>query len=169
MEIEDQWKEVFGEPMAPQMLTRILKIQKAMNLRDDDGILQILIPLEFYLRLYEQFPASARKESEAILNQIKSASSAVLKETTKNIDLVVVDAKKQIAEESEKAKTSMARALDATIPRKIDEAVKEVVEKIEKKKSNFFESVLVFVSGIAAAGVIAGVSWWAGTKGFFNS
>lgn len=169
MEIEDQWKEVFGEPMAPQMLTRILKIQKAMNLRDDDGILQILIPLEFYLRLYEQFPASARKESEVILNQIKSASAEVLRETTKNINLVVVEGKRQIAEESEKAKTSMARALDATIPRKIDEAVKEVVEKIEKKKSNFFESVLVFVSGIAAAGVIAGVSWWAGTKGFFNS
>ena len=169
MEIEEQWKEVFGEPMSPQILTRILKIQKAMNLRDDDGILQILIPLEFYLRLYEQFPASARKESEVILNQIKSASAEVLRETTKNIDLVVIDAKKQIAEESEKAKTSMARALDATIPRKIDEAVKEVVEKIEKKKSNFLESVLVFVSGIAAAGGIGAMCWWAGAKGFFSS
>jgi hypothetical protein len=169
MNVEESFKNVMGRAMTQDEVTRYLKFQKEFEVPDTDPTWIMFVYFEFYLRIYEQIPLSMRKESEVILNQIKSASSAVLKETTKNIDLVVAEGKKQIAEESERGKTALAKALDATLPRKIDEAVKEVVDKIEKKKSNSFESVLIFMMGVFAAGVIAGVSWWAGTKGFFNS
>lgn len=168
MNVEESFKNVMGRAMTPDEVTRYLKFQKEFEVPDTDPTWIMFVYFEFYLRIYEQIPVSMRKESEVILNQIKSAAAAVLKETTKSIDLVVAEGKKQIVEESERSKTAMAKALDATLPRKIDEAMKEIAEKLEKKKSNFFESVLIFVMGIIAAGVIAGVSWWAGTQGFFQ-
>ena len=169
MNVEQSFQNVMGRAMNPDEVTRYLKFQKEFEVPDTDPTWIMFVYFEFYLRIYEQIPKSMRKESEVVLDQIKSAASSVLKETTKNIDLVVAEGKKQIAEESERGKTAMAKALDATLPRKIDEAVKEAVDKIEKKKSNFFESVIVFVSGIAASGVIGAMCWWAGAKGFLGS
>lgn len=155
MEIEAQWKEIFGEKMPPDVLNRVLKIQKAMNLKDDDGIWQILIPLEFYQRLHEQIPGSMRKESETILGQIKSASADVLRETAGAVVKIQEQAVIDIGIEREKAKTALAKALDTTMPGKIKEATDAITTAVEKSKGRKFWGEMASIGiGIGIAFVI---------------
>lgn len=146
--IEEEWKKIFGEAMPADVLNRFLKIQKALNIRDDDALWQIIVPLEYYQRLHSHIPLSMRKESDAILSQIKSASAAVLAETIAAASKSKTDAIAEINKERERAKTAFAKALDSTLPDKIGEATAEIKQTIEKQKIGFFEKSMLVLAGM---------------------
>ena len=130
MEIERHWQEIFGEAMPPEVLTRILKIQKIMNIKDDDALWQILIPLEFYQRINEQLPASMRAECEAITRQVKETSGVVIRSAAAEIDKTQATAKTEIEALTARTKQEIAKALVQAMTGAVDKAISQITESV---------------------------------------
>jgi hypothetical protein len=130
MEIENHWQEIFGEAMPPEVLTRVLKIQKVMNIKDDDALLEILIPLEFYQRLHEQIPASMRAECEAVTRQVKESSGAVIRSAAEEIDKTHATAKTEIEALTARTKQEIAKALGQAMTGAVDKAIAQITESV---------------------------------------
>lgn len=130
MEIEERWKEIFGEAMPPDVLNRILKIQKIMGIKDDDGIWQVIIPLEYYQRLHEQLPSSMRAESEVITRQVKEASGSVIRAAAEEVQKGQKLALLEIKKAQEEAKGDVARALGPTL----ETEIRKTISKLSTKK-----------------------------------
>jgi hypothetical protein len=123
MEIEKLWKEVTGKTMSPEVSSRILKIQKALNIRDDDGLWEIILALEFYQNLYEVWPSSVRAETEVVAKQLKEASVAVATATSAEVKASRELAAREIVKMQEEAKANIANALGGTLENEIRNAV----------------------------------------------
>lgn len=162
MEIEKHWQEIFGEAIPPEVLTRILKIQKIMNIKDDDALWQILIPLEFYQRIHEQIPASMRAESEAVTRQVKEASATVIRSAVAEIEKGRADAESKIQLEVAAGKTALAKALESTLPLKIEAATQRIAEKLEKKGRGTWGDIAIAVIGMVLLVTVGGMAWMAG-------
>lgn len=137
MEIEKHWQEILGEPMSVEVSNRILKIQKALGIKDDDALWQIIIPLEYYQRIFEQFPEKARVEAGEVARSLREASVAVTNATAAEVksarEKAVLEITKlrgesviEINEMKEKAKGDIALALGETLKGKIDAAVNQL-------------------------------------------
>ncbi|EQD24470.1 MAG: hypothetical protein D084_Lepto4C00431G0009 [Leptospirillum sp. Group IV 'UBA BS'] len=130
MEIEKHWQEIFGEAMPPEVLTRILKIQKIMNIKDDDAVWQILIPMEFYQRLHEQIPASMRVEVDVVTRQVKEASAQVIRSAAAEIEKSQTNAKAEIETMTARTKQEIAKALGQGMSGAVNQAINQITQSV---------------------------------------
>ncbi len=154
MEIEKHWQEIFGEAMPPEILTRVLKIQKIMNIKDNDALWQILIPLEFYQNLYQVWPASVRMEVEAVMVRLREASGQVVKEAGIEI---------QKAESS--AKVEMAKALNISMAEAVQAALDHITHAVHVQNLKVQARKWALVGAVTAVLVLGtitgGAAWYA--------
>lgn len=157
MEIEKHWQEIFGEAMPPEVLTRILKIQKIMNIKDDDAVWQILIPMEFYQRLHEQIPASMRVEVDVVTRQVKEASAQVIRAATAEIEKNQEAAKLEIEKTTAAQKAELVKTLATVLPLKLGEALSSLESKIDKGSGRMKVAIitLAIALGLTVSGGLA--------------
>lgn len=157
MEIEKHWQEIFGEAMPPEVLTRVLKIQKVLNIKDDDALLEILIPLEFYQRLHEQVPASMRAEAEVVTRQVKEASAGVIREAAAQVQKATDEARLEIEKTTAAQKAELVKTLSTVLPLKLGEALSALESKIDKGSGRLKVAIITLAIslGIAVGGGLA--------------
>ena len=51
MSLMELYRELHGEPMPDEVQVRLLKIEKAMGIRDNDALWSILLAMDYYYRL----------------------------------------------------------------------------------------------------------------------
>ena len=157
MEIENHWQEIFGEAMPPEVLTRVLKIQKIMNIKDDDAVWQILIPMEFYQRLHEQIPASMRAEVDVVTRQVKEASAQVIRAATVEIEKNQAAARLEIEKTTAAQKAELVKTLSTVLPQKLGEALSSIESKIDKGSGRMKVAIitLAIALGVTVGGGLA--------------
>ncbi len=52
MSLMEFYRELHGESMPDEVQVRLLKIEKAMGIRDNDALWSILLAMDYYYRLY---------------------------------------------------------------------------------------------------------------------
>jgi hypothetical protein len=127
MKIEEHWQELFGKPMPGEVEARVLKIQKALKIEDDDAVWQIVLALEFYQDLYQVWPESTRKEVEAGVKSLRETAVALTTSTATEIEASRKKAIEAIAKSQEGAKEALARAVDRTVSDAAQRAVDQIV------------------------------------------
>ncbi len=93
-ELDDAFTRLLGRQATDVERQRLLRVQGALGLRNNDALWLVLIALEHYQELYEQVPAEIRKASEAAVAEVTVTAAAAAKKA------------------SEQAKAELARALN---------------------------------------------------------
>ncbi|MEC4683072.1 MAG: hypothetical protein VST70_05270 [Nitrospirota bacterium] len=119
MDVEKVFENVTGRKMSPDEVTRYLKFQKEFEIPDTDAIWMMFIWFEFYQRIFEQFPTSARAECEAVTRQIKEASATVVRSAAAEIDTMTSRTKQEIA-----------KALGQSMTGAVDKAIAQITESV---------------------------------------
>ena len=166
MEIEKNWQEIFGQPMSAEVSNRILKIQKALGIKDDDALWQVLIPLEYYQRIFEQFPEKARKEAEEVARELRKASIAVTEASAAVVKESRDKAVVAIGILESETKKNISDAVGKTLETEIREAVNQL-----KSQSNrpLHKKWLIAASVVLLVGIVSG-GWgfWALSNHYKN-
>ncbi|MHB1756810.1 MAG: hypothetical protein ACYCT9_04770 [Leptospirillum sp.] len=123
MDVEKVFANITGRKMTPDEVTRYLKFQKEFEIPDTDPTWMMFIWFEFYQRIFEQFPASARAEAEVITRQVKEASIKVTEATAAEVKAAREKAVIEINELQETVKKNVSDALGPTLTTKIGKAV----------------------------------------------
>jgi hypothetical protein len=92
-ELDDAFSRLLGRQATDAERQRLLRVQGALGLRNNDALWLVLIALEHYQELYEQVPAEIRKASEAAVAEVTATANAAAKKA------------------SEQARAELARAL----------------------------------------------------------
>jgi len=162
MEIEKHWQEILGEPMSAEVSNRILKIQKALGIKDDDALWQIIIPLEYYQRIFEQFPEKARVEAGEVSRSLREASVAVTSATSAEVKASRELAAREIVKMQEEAKRNIAAATGGILKDEIEKAV----HQLKSQSNRPLHRNWLIALGVAVL-VAAGLGGW-GTWSFFR-
>ena len=93
---EDAYARLFGKEASDRTRLRLMEIQKALGLRDGDTVWVIFIALEYYQRLYEEFPDKIAKESKKLLEEHKAASEAAAEAAMEKASQGLHEAVKQV-------------------------------------------------------------------------
>ena len=163
MKIEGRWQELFGKPMPGEVSTRILKIQKALGIEDDDAVWQIVLALEFYQNLYQVWPESTRKEVEAVTSRLREASNQI-----------IAAAAEEVRKSESSAKASLNHALSQMMSSAVQKAVDQIVQsthaqalRIQARKWALVGSVSSAVLVVALAGGVGWESYQTGREGAY--
>ena len=162
MDVEKVFENVTGRKMSPDEVTRYLKFQKEFEIPDTDPTWMIFIWFEFYERIFEQFPLSTRAECEAVTRQVKEASATVIRSAVAEIEKGRADAESKIQLEVAAGKTALAKALESTLPLKIEAATQQIAEKLEKKGRGTWGDIAIAVIGMVLLVTVGGMAWMAG-------
>ena len=161
MKIEGRWEELFGKPMPGEVSTRILKIQKALGIEDDDAVWQIVLALEFYQNLYQVWPESTRKEVEAVTSRLRETSNQV-----------IAAAAEEVRKSESSAKASLNHALSQMMGSAVQKAVDQIVQsthaqalRIQARKWGLIGAVTAAVLVVALAGGVGWKSYQTGREG----
>ena len=161
MKIEGRWEELFGKPMPGEVSTRILKIQKALGIEDDDAVWQIVLALEFYQNLYQVWPESTRKEVEAVTSRLRETSNQI-----------VAAAAEEVRKSESSAKASLNHALSQMMGSAVQKAVDQIVQsthaqalRIQARKWGLIGAVTAAVLVVALAGGVGWKSYQTGREG----
>ena len=161
MKIEGRWQELFGKPMPGEVSTRILKIQKALGIEDDDAVWQIVLALEFYQNLYQVWPESTRKEVEAVTSRLRETSNQV-----------IAAAAEEVRKSESSAKASLNHALSQMMGSAVQKAVDQIVQsthaqalRIQARKWGLIGAVTAAVLVVALAGGVGWKSYQTGREG----
>jgi hypothetical protein len=128
--VEQTFKNVVGREMSPDEVTRYLKLQKEFEIPDTDAIWMMFIWFEFYQRIFEQFPASARAECEAVTRQVKEASAGVIRASAAEIEKSQAAAKTEIDTMTARTKQEIAKALGQSMTGAVDKAIAQITESV---------------------------------------
>ncbi len=167
MEIREFYNNLYGKQMSPEVEARFLKIGKALGIQDNDAIWQIVFALDFYQDLYGEWPKIVRTEVETVTRTLKETSSAIISLTTEEIKKAHSAAVLEIQKSGEQQKVAMAKALDATLPFKLNEVIFELAEREKKRKG--VGKIAVITASLAVIMICAsglGVYEWASTSAY---
>ncbi|MCL5285766.1 MAG: hypothetical protein M1313_08505 [Nitrospirae bacterium] len=156
MKIEERWTELFGKPMPAEVSTRILKIQKALGIEDDDAIWQILLALEFYQNLYQVWPESTRKEVEAVTIKLRESSRQVIAAAAAEVQKTEASAKASLNQ-------ALSQMMSAAVRQALDQIVKSThaqALRIEARKW----ALIGMVTAAVLVSVLAGGAGWYGYR-----
>lgn len=130
MNVEKVFENVTGRKMNPDEVTRYLKFQKEFEVPDTDPTWMIFVWFEFYQRIFEQFPSSARAEAEAATRQVKEASAVVIRSAAAEIDKAQSDAKIEINKMTTKTKEEIGKALSGAMNEAVSTALDQITQSV---------------------------------------
>ena len=130
MDVEKVFENVTGRKMSPDEVTRYLKFQKEFEIPDTDAIWMMFIWFEFYQRIFEQFPASARAEAEAVTRQVKEASATVVRSAAAEIEKSQATSKSEIEALTARTKQEISKALGQAMTVAVDKAIAQITESV---------------------------------------
>ena len=124
MSLGELYRELHGEPMPDEVQVRLLKIEKAMGIRDNDALWNIFLAMDYYYRLYLEFPEQIAGKTKEALDEIRKAHQ------------LTINASFQTIREAEaEAKNALAKTVPGIVDRAIEKTRLETLEYALKLKA----------------------------------
>ena len=117
MSLMELYRELHGEPMPDEVQVRLLKIEKAMGIRDNDALWSILLAMDYYYRLYFEFPERIKGKTKEALDEIRKAHQPTINASVQTI-----------REAEAQARSSLAQAVPGIVDRAIEKTRLETLE-----------------------------------------
>ena len=117
MSLMEFYRELHGEPMPDEVQVRLLKIEKAMGIRDNDALWSILLAMDYYYRLYFEFPERIKGKTKEALDEIRKAHQPTINASVQTI-----------REAEAQARSSLAQAVPGIVDRAIEKTRLETLE-----------------------------------------
>ncbi len=124
MSLMELYRELHGEPMPDEVQVRLLKIEKAMGIRDNDALWSILLAMDYYYRLYFEFPERIKGKTKEALDEIRKAHQPTINASVQ-----------AIREAEAQARSSLAQAVPGIVDRAIEKTRSETLEYALKLKA----------------------------------
>ena len=150
MSLMELYRELHGEPMPDEVQVRLLKIEKAMGIRDNDALWCILLAMDYYYRLYFEFPERIKGKTKEALEEIRKAHQPTINASVQTI-----------REAEAQARSSLAQAVPSIVDRAIEKTRSETLEYAMKLKARKWITIGLTV-GIVG---LSGVGWAAYDQG----
>ena len=115
---ESAFQQVVGRLPNGAERARFDAIRNALRLRDDDAVWTLFVALEYYLNLYERFPAMIRGAARELLIECKNES-----------DQNIAQAKQQVQQRTDVAAVEVAQAAvaaHASLEKTIQQAARRI-------------------------------------------
>ena len=142
MSLMELYRELHGEPMPDEVQVRLLKIEKAMGIRDNDALWSILLAMDYYYRLYFEFPERIKGKTKEALEEIRKAHQPTINASVQTI-----------REAEAQARSSLAQAVPGIVDRAIEKTRSETLEYAMKLKSRKWIAIGLTV-GVVALSVV---------------
>ena len=117
MSLMELYRELHGEPMPDEVQVRLLKIEKAMGIRDNDALWSILLAMDYYYRLYFEFPERIKGKTKEALDEIRKAHQPTINASVQTI-----------REAEAQARSSLAQSVPGIVDRAIEKTRLETLE-----------------------------------------
>jgi hypothetical protein len=78
-DLEDSWTVLLGHQPTDHDKQNLYRIRDATKLKPTDAVWQLLIALEYYVKLYEQFPARIEAAAGKVTEGVRAAAEAQAK------------------------------------------------------------------------------------------
>lgn len=75
-ELEDSWTRLVGQQPTDKDKQTLYRVRDATHLKPTDAIWELLIALQYYEKLYEQFPARIAEAARAVTQGVRAAAEA---------------------------------------------------------------------------------------------
>ena len=146
MSLEELYRELHGEPMPDEVHVRLLKIEKAMGIRDNDALWSILLAMDYYYRLYFEFPERIKGKTKEALEEIRKAHQPTINASVQ-----------AIREAEAQARNSLAQTVPDIVDRAIKKTRSETLEYALKLKARkwIVLGLTVGIVGFSAVGWLA--------------
>lgn len=73
------WERLLGRPPTDAERQALFRLRDALELSPNDALWQVLIALEYHLRLYERVPGDIEKAAKAAIDQVEASAAAAAK------------------------------------------------------------------------------------------
>ena len=147
MSLGELYRELHGEPMPDEVQVRLLKIEKAMGIRDNDALWNIFLAMDYYYRLYLEFPEQIAGKTKEALEEIRKAHQPTINASVQ-----------AIREAEAEAKNVLAQTVPGIVDRAIEKTRLETLEYALKLKARKW-IVLGLTVGIVGLSAVGGVAY----------
>lgn len=146
MSLEELYRELHGEPMPDEVQVRLLKIEKAMGIRDNDALWHVFLVMDYYYRLYQDFPERIKGKTKEALEEIRKAHQPTINASIQ-----------AIREAEAEAKNSLAGAIPGIVGRAIEKTRSETLQYALKLKARKWITIglMVGIAGFSAVALMA--------------
>ena len=144
MNYMELYRELHGEPMPDKVQVRLLKIEKAMGIRDNDALWSVLLVMDYYYRLYYEVPEEIKGKTKEALEEIRKAHQPTIHASVQ-----------AIRQAEAEARNSLAQEVPDIVDRAIQKTRLETFEYAMKLKARKWITIGLTV-GIVG---LSGVSW----------
>lgn len=126
MSLPELYKDLHGVKMPSDVEVRILKIEKALKIKDNDALWQVIFALDYYQCLYSEFPEKIKKQTLESVAEVRK-----LNQETINA------AKIEIQRAEKEAEASMKEKLRQTIFELVEQAIYRTERKTYAETLNY--------------------------------
>ncbi len=150
MSLMELYREIHGEPMPDEVQVRLLRIEKAMGIRDNDALWSILLAMDYYYRLYVEFPERIKGKTKEALDEIRKSHQPTINASVQ-----------AIRQAEAEARSSLAQTVPDIVDRAIQKTRSETLEYALNLKARKWITIGLTV-GIVG---LSGVGWAAYDQG----
>ena len=147
MSLEELYRELHGEPMPDKVQVRLLKIEKAMGIRDNDALWHVFLVMDYYYRLYQEFPERIKGKTKEALEEIRKAHQPTINASVQ-----------AIREAEAEAKNVLVKMVPGIVDRAIEKTRSETLEYALKLKARKWIAIGLTV-GIVGSGAVGWVAY----------
>ena len=147
MSLDALYRELHGEPMPDEVQVRLLKIEKAMGIRDNDALWHVFLVMDYYYRLYQEFPERIKGKTKEALDEIRKAHQPTINASVQ-----------AIREAEAEARNALAQKVPGIVDRAIEKTRSETLEYALKLKARKW-IVIGLTAGILGLSVTGWVSY----------
>ena len=146
MSLEELYRELHGEPMPDEVQVRLLKIEKAMGIRDNDALWHVFLVMDYYYRLYQEFPERIKGKTKEALDEIRKAHQPTINASVQ-----------AIREAEAEARNALAQKVPGIVDRAIEKTRSETLEYALNLKARKWITIglTVGIVGLSAVGWVA--------------
>ena len=133
--------------MPDKVQVRLLKIEKAMGIRDNDALWHVFLVMDYYYRLYQEFPERIKGKTKEALEEIRKAHQPTINASVQ-----------AIREAEAEAKNVLVKMVPGIVDRAIEKTRSETLEYALKLKARKWIAIGLTV-GIVGSGAVGWVAY----------